>query len=97
VAVMMRRILGLDLGSHTIKAVELRQTLRGIEVGQLRALTVHEAAADDAHGALETGAVPEREELFGIRADAGASQFRQRPNIEIEDAVGGAAVVEPAP
>lgn len=47
-AVMMRRILGLDLGSHTIKAVELRQTLRGIEVGQLRALTVHEAAADDA-------------------------------------------------
>src|SRR5271157_2742439 len=44
---MMRRILGLDLGSHTIKAVELRQTLRGIEVGQLRALTVHEAAADD--------------------------------------------------
>jgi general secretion pathway protein L len=38
----MRRILGLDLGSHTIKAVELRQTLRGVEIGQLRALTVHE-------------------------------------------------------
>jgi len=47
-AVMMRRILGLDLGSHTIKAVELRQTLRGVEVGQLRSLTVHEATAEDA-------------------------------------------------
>jgi len=44
---MMRRILGLDLGSHTIKAVELRQTLRGIEIGQLRSLTVHEATPED--------------------------------------------------
>ncbi|HVP30555.1 MAG TPA: type II secretion system protein GspL [Myxococcota bacterium] len=34
----LRRVLGLDLGSHTVKAVELRQTLRGIEIGQLRAL-----------------------------------------------------------
>jgi len=44
---LMRRILGLDLGSHTIKAVELRQTLRGVEVGQLRSLTVHEASEGD--------------------------------------------------
>ncbi|MDX1649190.1 MAG: type II secretion system protein GspL [Myxococcota bacterium] len=35
---MARRILGLDVGSHAIKAVELRQTLRGLEVAQLRSL-----------------------------------------------------------
>ena len=35
---LARRILGLDVGSHAAKAVELRQTLRGIEVVQLRHL-----------------------------------------------------------
>jgi len=35
---MARRILGLDLGSHAVKAVEFRQTLRGVEVAQLRSL-----------------------------------------------------------
>ncbi|MEN8160527.1 MAG: type II secretion system protein GspL [Myxococcota bacterium] len=35
---LTRRILGLDLGSHAAKAVELRQTLRGVEVTQLRHL-----------------------------------------------------------
>ena len=33
-----RSILGLDVGSHAAKAVELRQTLRGVEVVQLRHL-----------------------------------------------------------
>jgi general secretion pathway protein L len=33
---MMKNVLGLDLGSHTLKAVELRQTLRGLEPVQLR-------------------------------------------------------------
>ena len=33
---MMKNVLGLDLGSHSIKAVELRQTLRGLEPVQLR-------------------------------------------------------------
>jgi type IV pilus assembly protein PilM len=33
---MMKNVLGLDIGSHTIKAVELRQTLRGLEPVQLR-------------------------------------------------------------
>ncbi len=37
---LARRILGLDLGSQGVKAVELRQTLRGIEVAQLRQLTL---------------------------------------------------------
>jgi general secretion pathway protein L len=35
---LARRILGLDVGSHAAKAVELRQTLRGVEVVQLRHL-----------------------------------------------------------
>ncbi len=35
---MLRRVLGLDIGSHAVKAVELRQTLRSIEVVQMRAL-----------------------------------------------------------
>ena len=34
----MARILGLDLGSHTVKAVELRTTLRDLEIVQMRAL-----------------------------------------------------------
>lgn len=33
---IMTSVVGLDLGSHTIKAVELRQTLRGVEPAQLR-------------------------------------------------------------
>jgi general secretion pathway protein L len=33
-----RSVLGLDLGSHSLKAVEIHQTLRGIEVVQLRAI-----------------------------------------------------------
>ena len=40
---MMKNVLGLDVGSHTLKAVELRQTLRGLEPVQMR---LHEAAAD---------------------------------------------------
>ena len=35
---MSRGILGLDVGSYAIKAVELRQTLRELEVVQLREL-----------------------------------------------------------
>jgi general secretion pathway protein L len=43
---LSRRILGLDLGSHAAKAVELRQTLRGVEVVQLRHLPLPGASAD---------------------------------------------------
>ncbi|HEX2484155.1 MAG TPA: pilus assembly protein PilM [Myxococcota bacterium] len=35
---MSRRILGLDIGSHAVKAAELRQSLRELVLGQLRAL-----------------------------------------------------------
>lgn len=34
-AIIGRRTLGLDLGSHTVKAVELQAGLRGVDVGQL--------------------------------------------------------------
>ena len=33
---MMKSVLGLDVGSHSIKAVELQQTLRGLDPIQLR-------------------------------------------------------------
>ncbi len=42
---MMKNVVGLDLGSHSIKAVELRQTLRGLEPVQLR---LHGSTDDDA-------------------------------------------------
>ena len=35
---ILKNVLGLDLGSHSLKAVELRQTLRGLEAVQLRSL-----------------------------------------------------------
>jgi general secretion pathway protein L len=35
---VLKTVLGLDLGSHSLKAVELQQALRGVEVVQLRAL-----------------------------------------------------------
>jgi general secretion pathway protein L len=35
---VLKNVLGLDLGSHSIKAVEFRQTLRGIEAVQMRML-----------------------------------------------------------
>jgi general secretion pathway protein L len=41
----MKNVLGLDLGAHTIKAVELRQTFRGLEPVQMR---VHPRALPDA-------------------------------------------------
>jgi general secretion pathway protein L len=40
---MARRILGLDMGSHAVKAVELRQTLRELSLGQMRALPLGDA------------------------------------------------------
>ncbi|HEY8155402.1 MAG TPA: pilus assembly protein PilM [Myxococcota bacterium] len=35
---MLKNVLGLDLGSHSIKAVELQQTFRGASAAQLRCL-----------------------------------------------------------
>ena len=35
---ILNNVLGLDLGSHSIKAVEFKQNLRGFETVQLRSL-----------------------------------------------------------
>jgi general secretion pathway protein L len=35
---VLKNVLGLDLGSHSLKAVEFRQTLRGLEAVQMRLL-----------------------------------------------------------
>jgi type IV pilus assembly protein PilM len=39
-AFVMRRVLGLDLGTHSVKAVEIHQTLQGLVVAQQRSLAV---------------------------------------------------------
>jgi general secretion pathway protein L len=44
---IMKNVLGLDIGSHAIKAVELRQTLRGLEPAQLRMHPRAEAELDE--------------------------------------------------
>ena len=41
-AFVMRKVLGLDLGSHSVKAVEIHQTLQGLVVAQQRALPLGE-------------------------------------------------------
>jgi general secretion pathway protein L len=42
---VMRTVLGLDLGAHSVKAVELQQTLRGLELVQMRSVRRSEEAA----------------------------------------------------
>ncbi len=42
---MLGRTLGIDIGSHAIKIVELRQTLRGIELVRVEAIPVPPASA----------------------------------------------------
>lgn len=50
---ILKNVLGLDLGSHHLKAVELRQTLRGLEAVQLR--SVPRAEPEDSLSALVAG------------------------------------------
>lgn len=47
---MLRNVLGLDLGAHSLKAVEFSQTLRGFDAVQLRSLprTEPDAPIEDA-------------------------------------------------
>jgi general secretion pathway protein L len=51
---LLGKSIGLDLGSHSIKVVELRQTLRGVELARLHAIPVPEAPAES-----EAGPAPE--------------------------------------
>ena len=54
---IMKSVLGLDVGSHSVKAVELRQTFRGLEPAQMR---VHPRADPDP--VLERERPPRRSE-----------------------------------
>lgn len=42
---ILSNIVGLDIGSHSLKAVEIRQSLRGFEIAALRVLPRSESAA----------------------------------------------------
>lgn len=58
---MLGRSLGVDVGSHAIKVVELRQTLRGIELVRVQAIPVPPpapGAAKPSEPAAETPAEP---------------------------------------
>jgi general secretion pathway protein L len=58
---MLGRCIGLDLGSHSIKVVELRQTLRGVELARLHAIPLPAEAppaAEDDEAAAVLGAAP---------------------------------------
>ncbi len=90
---MARRILGLDLGSHAIKAVELRQTLRDLEVVQLRTLPLDDPSPSLAveireflqlHDLPETGAVVA---LAGDRVSSRRLTFPFRDKRKIGPAV----------
>lgn len=50
---MARRILGLDLGSFALKAVEMRQTIRELEVVQLRTLPLDDPSPSLPHEIAE--------------------------------------------
>jgi len=43
---ILRNVLGLDLGSHAIKAVELQQSFRRLEAVQVRAAAIDDAELD---------------------------------------------------
>jgi len=80
---MLRRVLGLDLGSWAVKAVELRQTLRGVEVVQLRSLPV---SAQPAAG--ELGAEPAAAEALPARL-ASFAQLHRLPTDTVVSALPG--------
>jgi general secretion pathway protein L len=52
---MLGRSLGLDVGSHSVKVVELRQTLRGIELVRVSAVPVEEPGPDGSAPAPDAG------------------------------------------
>jgi len=69
---MARRILGLDMGSHAVKAAELRQALRELGVGQLRALPLADAApslADEVREFVQTYDLPRDFAVASVAGD----------------------------
>ena len=86
---MARRILGLDLGSHAVKAVEFRQTLRGLEVAQLRTLPLDEpspALASELRDFLQMHDLPTEHVVVSLAGDRVSTRrlsfpFRDRRKI----------------
>lgn len=86
---MARRILGLDLGGHAIKAVELRQTLRELEIVQMRTLPrLHagEEKPEELADFLRTHDLPFEGTVVGLAGDRLSSRrlrfpFRDRRRI----------------
>ncbi len=69
---MARRILGLDMGSHAVKAVELRQTLRELSLAQMRALPIGDAApslAAELRDFLQTYDLPKESAVASVAGD----------------------------
>lgn len=86
---MARRILGLDLGSHAVKAVEFRQTLRGVEVAQLRALPIEDpspALASELRDFIQMHDLPTEHVVVSLAGDRVSTRrlsfpFRDRRKI----------------
>ena len=86
---MARRILGLDLGSHAVKAVEFRQTLRGVEVAQLRTLPLDEpspALASELRDFIQMHDLPTEHVVVSLAGDRVSTRrlsfpFRDRRKI----------------
>jgi general secretion pathway protein L len=68
---MMKNVLGLDIGAHSLKAVELRQTFRGLEPVQMR---IHEAQGDVA---IPVGGAPGSESESAVDSEAKAQARAQ--------------------
>lgn len=69
---MSRGILGLDVGSYAIKAVELRQTLRELEVVQLRELPLGgsgQTVAERLQELMRTHRLPTQHVVCALPAD----------------------------
>lgn len=87
---VLKNVLGLDIGSHSVKAVEFRQNLRGIEAVQLRSV---ERQGDDGDLAdllrrmIEVYRLPAEHVVAALPGDRISSRrirfpFRERKKIE---------------
>ncbi|MEB2345657.1 MAG: type II secretion system protein GspL [Deltaproteobacteria bacterium] len=88
---MLGRTLGIDVGSQSIKVVELRQTLRGIELVRVQSIPVPPPAPPDAPHAPHAPDAPAA--IAGPAAAAGPHDSAAAP----EPASGGEPAAAPAP
>ncbi len=79
---MSRGILGLDVGSYAIKAVELRQTLRDLEVVQLRELPLGgsgQTVAERLQELVRTHRLPTQHVVAALPADRLSNRVLEFP------------------